>query len=258
MKDILEEICLYASARVEEAKKSVPLAEIRSRALAPGGKGGRFVSALRAGRAVIAEVKRSSPSKGLIAADFRPVDTALCYERAGADCVSVLTEPKWFGGSDEIFAAVREAVKLPLIRKDFTVDEYQLYEAKLMGADAVLLIVAALGERTADFLAAAKGLGLDALVETHDEREIEIAAAAGADIIGVNNRNLRDFSVDLHRSVLLRAAVPNGALFVAESGVSSPMDADGLFASGADAVLVGEALMRAADPAEFIRRVKHG
>ena len=169
----------------------------------------------------------------------------------------MLTESKWFLGSDDIFRAVRLAVDVPLLRKDFTVDEYQLYEAKVLGADAVLLLCGLLDTDTLRrYLAVCDALGLSALVETHDEAELRSAAAAGARVIGVNNRNLKDFSVDLNNAARLRAGVPAGAVFVAESGVSCPEDAAALRQAGADALLVGEYLMRSLDKEEALRGLR--
>ena len=169
----------------------------------------------------------------------------------------MLTESKWFLGSDDIFRAVRLAVDVPLLRKDFTVDEYQLYEAKVLGADAVLLLCGLLDTNTLRrYLAICDALGLSALVETHDEAELRSAAAAGARVIGVNNRNLKDFSVDLNNAARLRAGVPAGAVFVAESGVSCPADAAALRQAGADALLVGEYLMRSLDKEEALRGLR--
>ena len=179
------------------------------------------------------------------------------YEEAGADCISVLTEPKWFLGSDEIFRAIRLTVDVPMLRKDFTVDEYQIYEAKVMGADAVLLICALLDtDKLREYLAICDKLGLSALVETHDETEMQSAVAAGARLIGVNNRNLRDFSVDLGNAARLRAGAPEGTIFVAESGVSCPEDAAKLRQAGADAILVGEFLMRSLDKKRALQALR--
>jgi len=179
------------------------------------------------------------------------------YEAAGADAISCLTEPKWFLGSDEIFCQIRSAVKTPMIRKDFVVDEYQLYQARLMGADCVLLICALLDTQTiSSYLNICDDLGLAALVETHDENEISSAVSAGARMIGVNNRNLKDFSVNLDNTAHLRDSIPTDALYVAESGVSSPEDAAALRKAGADALLVGEALMRAENKASFLNAMR--
>ena len=220
----------------------------------------RFGQALRKpGISVISEIKKASPSKGIISEDFPYLDIAGAYERAGADCISCLTEPKWFKGSDDIFAAVRAYTRLPMIRKDFVVDEYQLYQAKLLGADAVLLICALLDTETiARYLDICSKLRMDALVETHDEAEIEYALKAGAKIIGVNNRNLKDFSVDFTNAMKLREMIPETKVYVAESGVRSAEDAETIRRIGADAVLIGEALMRTEDRAGFIKAFKEG
>ena len=246
---ILDELAAHARERVAAAKARVPLEEIRAQAEALPRGDFRFEKAL-AGReaAFICEVKKASPSKGVIDPQFDYIGIAGQYEEAGADCISVLTEPKWFLGSDDIFRAVRLTVDVPMLRKDFTVDEYQIYEAKVMGADAVLLICALLDTNTLrEFLAICGRLGLSALVETHDEAEMQSASQAGARLIGVNNRNLKDFSVDLGNAARLRADAPEGTVFVAESGVSCPEDAARLRQAGADAILVGEYLMRAPD-----------
>ena len=218
----------------------------------------RFEHALcNTGVSFICEVKRASPSKGLIAEDFPYVKIAREYEQAGADCVSVLTEPKWFLGSDEIFKEIRAAITLPMIRKDFTVDAYQIYEAKCMGADAVLLICALLPTETIrEYLKICDDLGLTALVETHDENEIRSALKAGARVIGVNNRNLKNFTVDFSNAANLREQIPTNVIFVAESGVKEPQDVGVLAEIGADAVLIGEALMRAEDKTERLAEFK--
>lgn len=257
MADILHTIADHARERVAAAQAERPLADLKAqcRELGPTSGGRRFVEAIQARQkageaAFICEVKKASPSKGVIAEDFPYLDIALAYEAAGADCISCLTEPKWFLGSDDIFRQIRAEVATPMLRKDFVVDEYQLYEARLMGADAVLLICALLDDRQlAHFAATARLLGLAALVECHDEEEIARAAKVGAALIGVNNRNLKDFSVDLDNATRLRGAVPRGVLFVAESGVMGPEDAMSLRAGGADALLVGEYLMRSDDKA---------
>ena len=222
------------------------------------GNGAAFEAALKKpGLSFICEVKRASPSKGLIAPEFPYLDIAKEYERAGADAVSCLTEPKWFLGSDKIFTDIRRKISTPMIRKDFTVDEYQIYQAKVMGADAVLLICAILDTKTlARYLALCDSLGLAALVEAHDEAEIRSAVSAGAKIIGVNNRNLKDFSVDFSNAARLRDLIPDECVYVAESGVSKPEDAAALGKIGADAVLMGEALMRAKDKAALLAKMR--
>jgi indole-3-glycerol phosphate synthase len=200
------------------------------------------------GISFICECKKASPSKGVIAPDYPYLAIAKEYEAAGADGISVLTEPKWFLGSDTHLQEIASQVSLPCLRKDFTVDAYMLYEAKVLGASAVLLICAILEEgQIREYISICDELGLSVLVETHDEKEIEMALSANARMIGVNNRNLKDFSVDTENSVRLKSLIPSDVLFVSESGVSSGEDVAKLYAMGADAVLVGEALMRATD-----------
>lgn len=256
---ILDQLADHARQRVAANRAGLPLEALRERVQAlPPGDGAAFRAALgRDGLSFLCEIKRASPSKGLIAPDFPYLDIARAYEQALADCISCLTEPKWFLGSDEIFQNVRKTVSLPMLRKDFTVDEYQIYEARLMGANAVLLICALLDTPTlAWYLELSRALGLAALVETHDAAEIRSAVSAGADIIGVNNRNLKDFSVDFSNAQRLRALIPSGCLYVAESGVTSPADAAALRRMGADAALIGEALMRAPDKAALLAEMR--
>lgn len=255
---ILDELAAHARERVAAAKARVPLETVKAQAEAMPRGDFRFEKAL-AGKttAFICEIKKASPSKGVIDPQFDYFGIAGQYKEAGADCISVLTEPKWFLGSDEIFRAVRLTVDVPLLRKDFTVDVYQIYQAKVMGADAVLLICALLDTGTlADWLAVCDRLGLSALVETHDEAEMQSAVAAGARLIGVNNRNLKDFSVDLGNAARLRAGAPAGTIFVAESGVSCPEDAAKLRQAGADAILVGEYLMRSLDKQSALQALR--
>lgn len=193
-------------------------------------------------------MQKASPSKGLIAPEFPYLQIAEEYEAAGADCISVLTEPKWFLGSNEYLKEIADAVSIPCLRKDFTVDEYMIYEAKVLGASAVLLICSILGKsEIREYLQICDELGLSALVETHDEREVQMALDAGARVIGVNNRNLKDFSVNTDNSRRLRELIPSEVLFVSESGVQTAEDVAALRKIGADAVLIGETLMRAAD-----------
>lgn len=246
---ILDELAAHARERVEAAKQRCSFDEMKARAESLPRGDFRFEKALAAPEmSFICEVKKASPSKGVIDPVFDYLAIAKAYEAAGADCVSCLTEPKWFLGSDDIFRAIRQAISLPMIRKDFTVDPYQIYEAKCMGANAVLLICALLPEETLRrYLAVCDGLGLSALVEAHDENEIGSAVRAGARLIGVNNRNLKDFTVDITNAARLRSLAPDNTIFVAESGVSSPEDVAALRRSGADAALVGEYLMRASD-----------
>lgn len=194
---------------------------------------------------VISEVKKASPSKGLIQPDFDPVKIAKEYETCGADAVSCLTEEHYFQGSSEYFKAIRQAICLPMIRKDFIIDEYQIYEARLMGADAVLLIAAVLDdEKLKHFGDTARSLGLDILAETHDESELERVLALDFDIIGINNRNLKTFEVTLETTARLAGMIPEGKVIVSESGIRDNADMKTVRNYGADAVLIGETLMR--------------
>lgn len=200
------------------------------------------------GLSFICECKKASPSKGLIEPDFRYLEIAREYEAAGADCISVLTEPKWFLGSDEYLKEIAKTVSIPCIRKDFTVNEYQIYQAKTLGAAAVLLICSILSEeQLGEYIKICDSLGISALVEIHDEKEAGMAVRAGARIIGVNNRNLKDFTVDTANSKKLRDLIPDDIIFVSESGVKSTDDIRAIREIGADAVLIGETLMRADD-----------
>ena len=317
MAAILDTIAGYARQRVAaDMARTGPEAMRELARQAPSG-GRSFAQALRKpGMSFICEVKKASPSKGLISPDFPYLDIAREYETAGADCISCLTEPKWFLGSDGIFREIRAAVSLPMLRKDFVVDEYQIYQAKVLGADAVLLICALLDTGTiarylglchdlgltalveahdraeiasavaagaevigvnnrnlgadavllicalldtgtiARYLGLCHDLGLTALVEAHDRAEIASAVAAGAEVIGVNNRNLKDFSVDFSNAGRLRDLIPPGAVSVAESGVSGPADVAALRRIGADAVLMGEVLMRSADKGAILSAMR--
>ena len=206
---------------------------------------------------IIAEVKKASPSKGLIDPNFDYMKVARDYEMAGVECVSCLTEPDYFKGSDEIFMEIRRALKTPMIRKDFTVDEYMIYQAKLMGADCILLICAILDdEALMNYYKLADSLGLSVLVETHDEEEMERALKIGARMIGVNNRNLKDFTVDIGNSIRLRKMVPENVIFVAESGIKTREDIKELEDCGTNGVLIGETFMRAADKAKELKLLK--
>lgn len=256
---ILDQLADHARERVALAKETVSFDEVKARALAIADQSFSFEKALAANPdiAFICECKKASPSKGLIAPDFPYLEIAKDYEAAGADCISVLTEPKWFLGSDQYLKEITSEVKIPCIRKDFTVDPYMIYEAKLLGASAVLLIMSILDEKTAgEYLKVADSLGLSALVETHNEEEVKKALNIGARIIGVNNRNLKDFTVDTENSKKLRELIPGDVLFVSESGVSSPEDVKKLRKIGADAVLVGETLMRAEDKKKRLAELK--
>lgn len=255
---ILDQLADHARERVEDAKRRQSLTEIRQRALDMPKGNFAFEEALKKPDiAFICECKKASPSKGLIAPEFPYLQIAREYEAAGADAVSVLTEPKWFLGSDKYLKDIAEAVSIPCLRKDFTVDEYMIYEAKLLGASAVLLICSILSEeQIKEYIGICDGLGLSALVEAHDGEEVEIALRAGARVIGVNNRNLKDFSVDTENSRRLQQMIPPEILFVSESGVGCAEDVSRLRGIGADAVLIGETLMRAENKKAKFRELK--
>lgn len=257
MGTILDTIAAHARQRVAADQEKLPLGALKERCGGPVGES-RFLKTLqKPGMSFICELKKASPSKGIISEDFPYLDIAREYQAAGADAVSCLTEPQWFLGSDEIFRSVRREIAVPMLRKDFTVDEYQLYQAKLMGADGVLLICALLDTAAlARYLDLAHSLGLAALVEAHDEGEVRSAVSAGAEIIGVNNRNLKDFSVDFSNAARLRALIPPERVYVAESGVTGPADVAALKEIGADAVLMGEVLMRCPDKAALLREMR--
>ncbi len=256
--NILEQLAAHAKERVALAEQACPLETIRQKASRMEKGDGRFEKALKKpGLSFICECKKASPSRGVIAEDFPYLQIAREYQTAGADAVSVLTEPKWFLGSDRHLREIAETVSLPCLRKDFTVDEYMIYEAKLLGASAVLLICSILSsQQLREYLQLCEQLGLSALVETHDEGEVGMALAAGARIIGVNNRNLRDFSVDTENSRRLREQIPAEVLFVSESGVKTAADAAALREIGADAVLVGETMMRAKDKRAMLAELR--
>ena len=209
--------------------------------------------------AIIAEVKRASPSKGLIAEDFDFVEIAKEYEQAGASAISVLTEPYFFQGSNDFLKEISENVSIPILRKDFTIDEYMIWEAKSLGASAILLIVSILDDvQLKKYLDLAHELGLSAIVETHDANEIETAINAGAGIIGVNNRNLADFTVDINNSINLRSLVSDDIVFISESGIKTKEDVTRLKENNVDAVLIGETLMRSNDKKSMILELKNG
>ena len=255
---ILDEIAEYSRERVRISRQNVSDEAVKNKALSLPKGDFAFESALRReGLSFICECKKASPSKGLIAPDFPYLEIAREYESAGADAVSVLTEPKYFLGSDDYLREIAEAVKIPTLRKDFVVHERMIYEAKLLGASAVLLICAILdAEKLGEYIKICDGLGISALVEAHDEAEIESALIAGARIIGVNNRNLKDFSVDMSNSARLRKIIPADVIFVSESGIKTADDVKAARDSGADAVLVGETLMRSADKRAMLAELK--
>ncbi len=258
---ILDQLAGYAKERVDRAGKELPLEELKKQAVSltvSAEENFAFENALKKpGISFICECKKASPSKGLIAPDFPYMQIAREYEEAGAECISVLTEPKWFLGSDRYLREITDTVKIPCLRKDFTVDAYMIYEAKVLGASAVLLICAILDEEQMnEYIGICDELGLSALVEAHDEVEVRSALRAGARMIGVNNRNLRDFTVDTDNSRRLRELIPRDVLFVSESGIRDADDVEALSKIGADAVLVGETLMRAADKKARLRELR--
>ena len=255
--NILDELAEYAKVRVKEAKRLRPLDVVKTEALSKPKGDFEFEKALKKdGMSFICECKKASPSKGIIAQEFDYLTIAKDYEAAGADCISVLTEPKWFLGSDQYLQEITDAVSIPVIRKDFTVDEYMIYEAKLLGAKAVLLICAILTEQIREYIRICDTLGISALVEAHDEAEIQMAVRAGARVIGVNNRNLKDFSVDTSNSRRLRQMIPEDVVFVSESGIKDASDIELLNEAKVDAVLIGETLMKAQDKAAKLKELR--
>ena len=256
--NILDKLANLARERVNQARKKLTLQEISKLALSRKKGNFEFEHALkREGLAFICECKKASPSKGLIADDYPYLEIAREYEAAGADCISVLTEPVYFLGSDLYLKEIAANVKIPCLRKDFTVDEYMIHEAKILGASAVLLICAILSEgQIRDYISLCDELGMSALVEAHDEDEINSALNAGARIIGVNNRNLKDFTVDTQNSSRLRKIIPENIIFVSESGVRNSEDIKKIRKIGADAVLIGETLMRAKDKRAKLAELK--
>lgn len=257
---ILDQLAEYAKERVKQAKEKAPLEEMKQRAYSLPKGLFAFENALKKpGISFICECKKASPSKGLIASEFPYLQIAKEYENAGADCISVLTEPKWFLGSDAYLDEITSTVTIPCIRKDFVVDAYMIYETKMLGASAVLLICAILKEeQIREYIQICDTLGLSALVEAHDEEEVQMALRAGARMIGVNNRNLKDFSVDTENSKKLRNMIPESVIFVSESGVKNHEDIEILQQISADAVLIGETLMRAADKKAKLNELKFG
>lgn len=256
---ILDEIAAATRKRIAAEKEQIPLEEIKAQACAlPSDTGFPFEQALKKdGIQFICEVKKASPSKGVISEEFPYLDIAGDYERAGAAAISVLTEPYYFKGSDTYLREIVQEVRIPVLRKDFTVDPYMIYQAKVLGASAVLLICAILtDEELSEYHRIADSLGLSALVEAHDETEVARALACGARIIGVNNRDLRNFQVDITNSVRLRKLVPEEIVFVSESGMKTPEDIAVLRKNGTDAVLIGETLMRSPDKREALEKLR--
>ncbi len=260
MSDILRTILAHKAEEVATRSARVPLADVVERAkVAPPVRG--FARALKAAvangdPAVIAEVKKASPSKGVIRPDFHPADIAVSYEFGGAACLSVLTDEKFFQGHDRYLQEAREACTLPVLRKDFISDPYQVYEARVLGADCILLIVAALDDlQLSELSELALQLGMDVLVEVHDIDELERALQVPVPLIGINNRNLRTFEVSLQTTLSMRDAVPRDRLLVTESGILGAADVAMMRAAGVHAFLVGEAFMRAEEPGEALRQL---
>lgn len=256
---ILHEIAAAARKRVETCRQEISYEEMKNRACRmEAATAFPFEERLREdGIHFICEVKKASPSKGVIAPHFPYVEIAAEYERAGADCISVLTEPDYFMGHTDYLAEIRRRVKIPLLRKDFIVDDYMIYEAKVIGADAVLLICSLLEEETIrDWIGLCDRLGLSALVEAHDEEEVSMAVRAGARMIGVNNRNLKTFQVDVSNCLRLRESVPPDVLFVAESGIRTREDIQALERGNVNGVLIGETLMKSPDKTAAMRELR--
>ena len=258
---ILDEIITKRRETVEKLKKQTSLEEMKQQAQKANYPHYSFFEALNSNikdlsPKIIAEVKKASPSKGIICETFDYLEIAKSYEEGGASAISVLTEPLYFKGDNRYLTEIKQVVKLPLLRKDFIIDEWQIYEAKEIGADAILLIVAALEQKELkQFLQTAHELGLDVLVETHDEEEVERALEAGAKIIGVNNRNLKTFEVSLEVSKRLSKLIPQECVFVAESGVKTLEDMRFIKDVGANAVLIGEGVVKSGNPAKRLKEL---
>lgn len=258
---MLEKIVAKTKERLIEAKSNKSLDELKGEVSSLDiNDEFQFKKALKDPEiAIIAEVKKASPSKGLIAEDFDYIEIAKDYEQAGASAISVLTEPYFFQGSNDFLKEISENVSIPILRKDFTIDEYMIYEAKLLGASAILLIVSILdANQLKEYLDLAHELGLSAIVETHDADEIRTAMDAGAGIIGVNNRDLADFTVDINNSINLRRLVSEDIIFISESGIKTKEDVSRLKENNVDAVLIGETLMRSDDKKSLILELKNG
>ena len=263
---ILDELASLTRARIEKQKKEVSMDDIRREAELIAAREMEvqefdypFEEALSSpGLSIISEVKKASPSKGVIAETFPYLEIAKEYEASGADAISCLTEPDRFKGSDEYLKAITKEVTIPVLRKDFTIDPYMIYQAKVFGASAILLIAAILSdEELKNYYEIADTLGMSCLFEAHDEEEVERCLTAGARIVGVNNRNLKDFTIDINNSIRLRELVPENIIFVSESGIMVPEDVKALRENGTDAVLIGEMLMRSDSKSELIKSLKN-
>lgn len=256
---ILNKIVNSTKKRVKLEKEKVPLEKMKDMAKnIDTNFDFTFEKALKKdGVSFICEVKKASPSKGIISSDFDYIKIAKEYEKVGASCISVLTEPEFFKGDNVYLKEIRSAVEIPLLRKDFIIDEYQIYQSKTLGANAVLLICALLDTKTIEqYIKVCNSLGLCAVVEVHDEKEVQSALSANARIIGVNNRNLKDFTVDINNSLKLRNLVPSDVTFISESGIKTAKDIEKLSQNAVDAVLIGEALMRAENKKEMLDNLR--
>ena len=257
MSDVLERICRDKLVEVAARKRTRPFADLAAaarRQAPPRGFRARLAAAAAGGYGLIAEIKKASPSRGVIRADFDPPALAAAYARGGATCLSVLTDGPYFQGSDDHLRAARAAVDLPILRKDFTLDPYQVVEARALGADCVLVIMAAVDDGQAHELeAAAQELGMDVLVEVHDAADLERATRLESRLIGINNRNLKTLHVDIGTTEELAGRLPSGCLVVGESGLSTPQHLDRMSRAGVRCFLVGESLMRQDDVAAAVR-----
>lgn len=260
MSTILNTIAKYTKERYEKIIAQRPLSAVKADALAMPIGNFKFEKALKNDTlSFICEVKKASPSKGIIAKDFPYLDIARDYEKAGASAISCLTEPKWFMGNDKYLREIANTVSIPVLRKDFTISDYQIYEAKLLGADAVLLICALLDTDTIkEYISMCNTLGISALVEAHNESEVNSALSAGARIIGVNNRNLNDFTVDVSNAARYRKMIPEDVVFISESGIETHEDIKILIENKTNAVLIGETLMRSKDKKAMIQELLYG
>ena len=259
MSNILQTLADCTIKRICECKKNVPLETVKAMALDLPKSNFEFEKALNKPNdiAFICEVKKASPSKGIIAEDFPYIQIAKEYQQVGADCISVLTEPDYFKGDIKYLKEINQVVSIPTIRKDFTIDEYMIYEAHIVGAKAVLLICSLLDTSTIKkYISICDTLGLTALVEAHDSNEVKSALDSGARVIGVNNRNLKTFEVDINNSISLRKQVPNDVIFVAESGIKTPQDIASLKDNNVNAVLIGETFMRSPNKLECLNHLK--
>ena len=258
--DVLKQILATKAEEIDAAKRRAPLAELKAQYKDTGSTRG-FAESLKARAAhrqdaVIAEIKKASPSAGLIREDFDPAELAVAYQRGGATALSVLTDERYFQGHRDYLISAREATELPVIRKDFLIDEWQIWDSAVLGADAVLLIVAALDDASLENLSElAKSLSISVLVEVHDEQELERALRVDIDLMGINNRDLHVFKTDLQTSLKLAPLVPNERLVVSESGIHTPDDVAMLQAGGIGAFLIGESLMRQPDPGQALKRL---